>query len=108
MEIIAKFCDCNIDDNFNYIEICFNCKRSIHIKTLKNYFDEINLVININDRIIIIKKIFEYFLTCIDYLLSEKNFCNVIKNKIEEFLQDNRLDSIKDTLLKVKNIIENK
>ena len=108
MEIIAKFCDCNIDDNFNYIEVCFNCKRSIHIKILQQYHDEIKLESTVDDRIIIFKKIFEYLLTCIDFLLSEKNFCNIIKNKIEEFLQDNRLDSIKDILLKVKNKIENK
>ena len=80
MEIIAKFCDCNIDDNFNYIEVCFNCKRSIHIKILQQYHDEIKLESTVDDRIIIFKKIFEYLLTCIDFLLSEKS--NKCKNNI--------------------------
>jgi hypothetical protein len=108
MEIVANFCNCIIDDNLNYIEICSKCKRSIHIKNLKKYFDEINITLTVDDKLIIIKKIFEYLLTCIDFLLSEQNFCNIIKNKIEELLQDHRSESIKDILLKVKNKIENK
>jgi adenosine deaminase len=107
MEIIANFCNCNIDDNSNYVEICGTCKRSIHINNLKNYFDEIKIALTVDDRLIIINKIFEYLLTYIDFLLSEKNLCNIIKNKIEELLQDDRSESIKDILLKVKNKIEN-
>jgi hypothetical protein len=100
MEIIANFCNCNIDDNSNYVEICLNCKKSIHIKNLKKYFEEINITSTVDDKLIIIKKIFEYLLTCIDFLLSEKNLCNIIENKIEELLQDHRSESIKDILLK--------
>ena len=71
------------------------------------YFDEIKIALTVDDRLIIINKIFEYLLTYIDFLLSEKNLCNIIKNKIEELLQDDRSESIKDILLKVKNKIEN-
>jgi hypothetical protein len=97
---IAELCDCIYDDSNNIQSICTNCKNRedeenkkpwyLEIKTIRTLLYESESTDDINIRIIVIKKIFEFLLTRPDFLAKNPNFRNCIIRKINEFKNDEK------------------
>jgi hypothetical protein len=97
---IAELCDCIYDDLNNIQSICTNCKNRedeenkkpwyLEIKTIRTLLYESESTDDINIRIIVIKKIFEFLLTRPDFLAKNPNFRNCIIRKINEFKNDEK------------------
>jgi hypothetical protein len=97
---IAELCDCIYDDTNNIKYICTTCKKRedeeieqpwyLEIKTLRTLLYESETTNNIDIRIIVIKKIFEFLLTRPDFLAKNPNFRNCIIRKINEFKNDEK------------------
>lgn len=118
IEYIGVFCDCEYtEDNILINSTCEHClKREeiekskpwyIEVKTINKLLLKSNSTIIIEDRLLIIKDMFEYILTCDEFIAKNPKFRNTVLNKIEEFKSDERVGPMKDVLEKTKEFIAN-
>jgi len=114
---IAVLCDCEYSDDSNILgSICTHCiKREeieqakpwyIEIKTLKKYFDQMEKATSVDERLSIIRNIFEYILTRPIFIAANPNFRNAILNKMIEFKQCKDATSLNDVFDKTNKFIE--
>lgn len=97
---VAELCDCIYDDTNNILSLCTNCKKRedkekekpwyLEIKTIQKYLHENETTDDMNIKIIIIRKIFEFLLTRPEFLSKNPNFRKCIISKINEFKNDDR------------------
>ena len=117
-ECIGILCDCEYtEDNILINSICSHCfKREeiekskpwyIEVKTINKLLLKSNSITIIEDRLPIIKDLFEYILTCDEFIAKNPRFRNTVLNKIEEFKLDERIGPVKDVLEKTKEFIAN-
>ncbi len=117
-ESIGILCDCEYNDKNELIDsLCNHCylreekeKRKpwyIEVKTITKYIKLNDSLTNIEDRISTIKDMFEYIITCTEFMAKNPKFRNMVSLKIEEFSEDPRSSSIRHIFDKTKDFIEN-
>jgi hypothetical protein len=118
---IAEQCNCIYDDTDNIKFLCINCKKIedknkttpwyFEINTIQNYLYNTELTDNINIRIIIIKKLFEFLLTREEFIAKSPKFRESLLSKIDQFKNDEQakeLHSLCENLKIFINSLEEK
>jgi hypothetical protein len=117
-ESIGILCDCEYNDKNELINsLCNHChlreekQKSkpwyIEVKTISKYLKLQELTSNIEDRMVIMKDMFEYIMTCTKFMAQNPKFRITASLKIKEFREDPRSSSIKHILDKTNDFIEN-
>jgi hypothetical protein len=114
----AILCDCEFTEESNVIgSICTHCKKReeielakpwhIEVKTIGKYLRQSENTSGINNKLPIIRTMFEFIMTRPIFISKNPNFRKTISNKIEEFIQIDEASSIKDILEQTKIFISN-
>jgi hypothetical protein len=113
---VAVLCDCEYD-NESYIigNMCKYCKEKDDIARKNEWYEEIKTIKPLllkcentpsNDRIPIIRKLFEYILTRNKFMARNSIFRNSLKNKINEFKLDEKAICLTDIFEKTEIYLE--
>jgi hypothetical protein len=113
---VAVLCDCDYDNESQIIgNLCKYCKV-IDDKARENeWYEEIKTIKKlllqsentpVDNRIPIIRKLFEYILTRDKFMSRNSNFRNTLKNKIEEFKLDEKAVCLADIFEKTEIYLE--
>ena len=87
MENIAVICECDYEEN-NLIKKCKYCidtPYEVEIKTLRNLLSSMDHIILFNERLERVRQIFEYIITCSNFMASQPGFRRSVINKLTEF-----------------------
>jgi hypothetical protein len=112
----AEQCNCIYDDTDNIKFLCINCKKIeyknkttpwyLEIKTIQNYLHDTELTDDINTRIIIIKKLFEFLLTREEFIAKSPRFRESLLLKIDQFRNDEQGKDLHSLCDKLKIFIK--
>jgi hypothetical protein len=114
---IAELCDCEYSDDSNILgSICTHCKKReeieqakpwyIEVKTIRKYFNQMDKSTSVDERLPIIRNIFEYILTRPIFIAANPNFRKAMLNKMNELRQCQDAASLKDVFDKTDKFIE--
>jgi hypothetical protein len=112
----AIFCDCDYDDTSNVIgNMCKYCKTRDDIARKNEWYDEIKTIkkyllqsenLPVDDRIPVIRELFEYILTRDKFMARNSKFRITTKNKMEEFKLDEKAACLLDIFNKMDIYLE--
>lgn len=111
-EYLAVLCNCEYSDDSNIIgTMCTHCKGRGEIERNKKWQYEVKVVnqhlyifnnkVLIEERVPIIKEIFEFLLTRPHFIANNPRFRETLILKIEEFQADPHAECLKETLDKM-------
>jgi len=111
--IHAILCDCEYSSEYIVIsEKCTHCiKREsipwyIELKTINKYIKLIENTSELEKRIILHRNLFEYLLTCPDFMAKNAKFRKVVISKMNEYKLDNACECLSDTFDKLTVFID--
>lgn len=114
---VAVLCECDYDNESNIIgNMCKYCKEKDDIARKNEWYEEIKTIKKlllqsentplVNNRIPIIREMFEYILTRDKFMARNSNFRNSFKNKIDEFKLDEKSACLADIFEKTEIYLE--
>lgn len=113
---LAILCDCDYDEDSNVIgNMCKYCKEKDDIARKSEWYEEIKTIkkllyqsenISADNRIPIIRKIFEYILTRDKFIARNSSFRKTLINKIEEFKLEEKAANLADVFNKMDIYLE--
>jgi hypothetical protein len=95
MEYFAVLCDCDYEENI-LIKECKYCIKpyNTEVTTLRNLLSSMEHKTLLSERLDLIRQIFEYILTCSDFIASQPGFRKAVSNKLNEFRSNEQCNSL--------------